>query len=139
MNSEISTCGTLRRLAAIAYDSILLFAVLFLATIIVMPIFKPAVIQSSHILYPAYLLVVCYLYFVGQWVNGRQTLGMRAWRIKLMNHDLTLLNWKTASIRFLLALLSLPLFGFGLFWAVFDPEKTSFYDRFSKTRLIKFE
>lgn len=138
-DSEISTCGVLRRLAAITYDSILLFAVIFFATIIAMLFFKPAALQASHVLYPLYLLFVIYLYFVWQWIYGRQTLGMRAWRIMVTNRDSTVLNWRTASLRFLLALVSLPAFGFGLFWSVFDPDRLAFYDRYSKTRLIKLE
>lgn len=138
-DSEKLPCGLLRRLAAITYDSILLFAVLFFATIIVMIFFKPAGIQSSHILYPAYLLLVCYLYFTWQWINGRQTLGMKAWRIMLVQNEATQLNWRSASLRFLLALFSLILFGFGLLWSIFDPEKMAFYDRYSKTRLLKIE
>ena len=133
---EILTCGVLRRLAAITYDSILLFAVLYFATIIVMIFFKPATLQASHILYPLYLLLVIYIYFVWQWIHGRQTLGMKVWRIKVTNNDSTMLNWRAASLRFLLALVSLSAFGFGLLWSVFDPDKAAFYDRYSKTRLI---
>jgi uncharacterized RDD family membrane protein YckC len=135
--SERSSCGVLRRLAAITYDSLLLFGVLFLATIIVMVIFKPAEIQASHLFFPVYLLFVCYLYFVWQWVHGRQTLGMKAWKIMLINADTGMVNWKTASLRFLLALVSLIPFAFGLLWIILDSENVTFYDRYSKTRLIK--
>ena len=138
-DSEISTCGVLRRLAAITYDSILLFAVIYFATIIVMIFFNPATLQASHILYPLYLLLVIYLYFVWQWIHGRQTLGMKAWRIKVTNKDSTVLNWQTASLRFLLALVSIVAFGLGLLWSMFDPDKATFYDRCSKTRLIKLD
>ena len=110
-DSEISTCGVLRRLAAITYDSILLFAVIYFATIIVMIFFNPATLQASHILYPLYLLLVIYLYFVWQWIHGRQTLGMKAWRIMVTNKDSTVLNWQTASLRFMLALVSIAAFG----------------------------
>lgn len=102
-----------------------------------MAVFKPAEIQASHLLYPAYLLFVCYFYFVWQWVNGRQTLGMKAWNIKLTNTDSSMVDWKSASVRFLLALVSLIFFAFGLLWIILDSEKVTFYDRFSQTRLIK--
>ena len=138
-DSEISTCGVLRRLAAITYDSILLFAVIYFATIIVMIFFNPATLQASHILYPLYLLLVIYLYFVWQWIHGRQTLGMKAWRIMVTNKDSTVLNWQTASLRFMLALVSIAAFGLGLFWSMFDSDKATFYDRCSKTRLIKLD
>ena len=136
-DSEMSTCGVLRRLAAMTYDSTLLFAVLFFATIVAMIFFQPAELQASRVVYPMYLLLVIYLYFVWQWIYGRQTLGMKAWRVKLIRDDATVLNWQSASLRFVLALVSLIPLGFGLFWSVFDPDRATFYDRYSKTRLIR--
>ncbi|OGT80205.1 MAG: hypothetical protein A3J35_06410 [Gammaproteobacteria bacterium RIFCSPLOWO2_02_FULL_52_10] len=126
----------LRRLAAIAYDLMLLFAVLFFVTIILNTVFGPETIQSSRILYPVSLLLCCYWYFVWHWLHGRQTLGMKAWQLVLVRHDNSTLNWQTASIRFLLAGCSILLFGFGLFWALFDVEKLTFYDRYAGTVLL---
>lgn len=139
MDSQPALCGIFLRFAAIAYDCILLFAVLMLASLVAGAIVNSTTIQNNMIFFQAYLLSVIYLYFVWQWVKGRQTLGMRAWRILLVKRDTGPLTWQAASLRFLLALVSLPLFGFGLIWIFFDADKVTFYDRFSNTRLIKEE
>ncbi|MBF8268934.1 MAG: RDD domain containing protein [Gammaproteobacteria bacterium] len=127
----------LRRLAAITYDLMLLYAVLFFVTIILNIVFDPATIQNSKILYPVSLLLCCYWYFVWHWLHGRQTLGMKAWRLILVRADNSPLHWQTASIRFLLAGGSILFFGFGLFWALFDRKKLTFYDRYAGTVLNK--
>ena len=110
-----------------------------LATLVVDVFVNPVTVRNSDILFPGYLLLVIYMYFVWQWVKGRQTLGMKAWMILLVKCDAGRLTWRTASLRFLLALVSLSLFGFGLIWILFDADKVTFYDRFSNTRLIKAE
>jgi uncharacterized RDD family membrane protein YckC len=75
--------GLLRRLAAIFYDSILLAAVLFFSTLIIMPLTHGHAIASGNILFKIYIYGICYLYFIWQWTHGGQTLGMLAWKIKL--------------------------------------------------------
>lgn len=134
--SQPELCGILRRFAAVAYDSILLFAVVMMATVTLDVFVNPQAVQNSNILFQGYLLLVIYLYFVWQWVKGRQTLGMKAWRILLVRPGAERLTWPAASLRFLLALISLSFFGFGLIWILFDADNVTFYDRFSNTRLI---
>ena len=125
-----------RRLAAIAYDLMLLYAVLFFVSIILNILFGPATIQNSKILFPLCLLLCCYWYFVWHWLHGGQTLGMKAWRLVLVRSDHSPLDWQTASIRFLLAACSIILFGFGLLWAYFDTENRTFYDRYTGTVML---
>ena len=62
--------GLGRRLAAIAYDSILLVAVLFVATAILLPLTGGEAIGPSHGLYPAYLMAVAFGYFGWFWTHG---------------------------------------------------------------------
>ena len=47
-----------------------------------------------------YLLSVCFGYFGGFWVHGGQTLGMKAWRIKVIRLDGSRLGWIAALKRF---------------------------------------
>lgn len=131
-------CNMRRRLAAIFYDSLCLYSIFFLATMTLMFGTDGLAITSNNIIYHLYLLLVAYLYFAWHWVNGGQTLGMRAWRIKLkprFQH----LSWRIVTIRFLLAILSFCLFGMGFFWSIFDREKLTFHDRYSKTKLVTIE
>lgn len=129
-------CSLFKRLAAIFYDGLLLFSLFFLITMLMLIFTKGQSISSNNITYDLYLLFITYLYFGWHWVNGGRTLGMRAWHIRLVKQEAGPLNWKVASIRFCLALLSLICFGLGFAWALFNTEKLTFHDRYSHTRLI---
>lgn len=130
-------CGLLRRFSAIFYDSLLLLSLLFFATVILLPFTGGKAIESNNILYSGYLLLCGYVYFTWQWIHGGQTLGMKAWKIIVISNDSKPLDWKSASLRFLLATISLSALGTGFIWALFDPDKLTFHDRYSKTILIK--
>lgn len=135
--SQAASPGLLRRLAAIGYDLMLLAGVLVLAAALAtlasggQPITGPA-----RLLFQGYLLLVCYLYFTWQWTKGGQTLGMRAWRLKLLRDDGRLPGWGDALIRLLLAVPSLLPLGLGLLWSLLDPDRLAWHDRLSHTRLV---
>ena len=125
-----------KRLAAMFYDGLCLFSLFFLATLTLVIFTNGEAITSNNIIYNLSLFFISYLYFVWHWVNGGQTLGMRAWNIKLKRQDETPLSWSNATLRFCLALFSLTGLGLGFAWALFDKEKLTFHDRYSNTRLI---
>lgn len=129
-------CSLQRRFAAMFYDGLLLISILFTASFILLPIMGDGGIKSGNLYYDAFLLFLAYLYFCWHWVNGRQTLGMRSWKIHVVTKNNTALNWKQATLRYCAALLSLTLLGLGFIWAIFDKEKLTLHDRLSKTKLI---
>ena len=122
---------------AIAYDSCLLGSLLFFATALALPATGGAAFKNGNVLYSAYLLLISYFYFVWQWKKGRQTLGMRAWRIYLTTITGEEPTWENLTRRFIFACLSLGAFGAGFVWALFDKDGLTFHDRFSNTRLIR--
>ena len=126
-------CNLLRRLAAIFYDCLLLTAILFVATAILVSLIGGNAIEGGNIVYNAFLLLVSFFYFSWHWVKGGQTLGMRSWHIFVMNESMQVINWKQASLRFLYALLSLLLLGSGFAWSLFNKKKYTLHDRLSKT------
>ena len=128
--------GLQRRLMAMVYDCCLLFSVLFLATVLALPVAGGEAISAGNPFYSAYLLLITYLYFVWQWKKGRQTLGMRAWRLYLTTPGGVRPGWKELTLRFFLACASLLAFGAGFLWALFDKERLAFHDRFSGTILV---
>ena len=131
-----TSCSLIRRFAAVFYDIILLTAVLFLATAILLPVTHGKAIKNGNVLYFFYLLSCCYLYFTWQWTHGGQTLGMRSWRVRVVDKYGQSVKWMTASKRFLLALISWLTAGAGFIWELFDPEKITFHDRYSHSRLV---
>jgi len=135
--------GFLRRLAAISYDLVLLFGVLFLAvTLVVVPyelIFGMPFPHDEHfhrLGLQLYLVTVVGLFLVFFWVRGGQTLGMRAWRLRLVRDDGTGLGLRDALVRLAWATLCIAPAGAGLLWMLLDPDRLTCYDRLSRTRLF---
>ena len=137
MNSSCPTAGLPRRLAAMFYDSLLLFALLMLAATPVVMLAggaDSALIRSP--LYFLYLYGISFGFFGWFWTRGGQTLGMRSWKLQLVREDNRPPGWQEAFFRYLLATVSLLLFGLGFIWILFDKQKLAWHDIQSKTRII---
>jgi uncharacterized RDD family membrane protein YckC len=127
--------GLFRRLGALFYDSLLLVGILFVATALLLPFHGGEAFSPHQLAYSAYLLAVSFLFHGWFWTHGGQTLGMRAWKIRLLVVNGRPMTWTHAAIRWLAALLSLSLFGLGYWWALWDKERCCWHDRISHTRL----
>jgi len=103
--TEPTLASLLRRLGAIVYDTLLLFAVLFIATALVLPLTEGTAIPAGHPLFSLYILVICFLFYAWFWTHGGQTLGMRAWKLRLQQHSGAAVTWTQALLRFGLAAL----------------------------------
>lgn len=131
-----SAPGFFRRMAAIIYDLFLLVALLFVATSLLLPFNAGVAFTSSQYFYPIYLLLVSFFFYAWFWTHGGQTLGMRAWKIKVMTYDLEPISWVQASIRFISAIASLALFGMGFLWILVDKNRLGWHDYLSRTSLF---
>ena len=127
--------GLLRRLAALVYDSLLLFALLFAATVPVLIVTGGNAVGPNEPAYTAWLLVVSYLYLGWCWTRSGQTLGMRAWRMRVCTREGERLGWRHALARFAAAGVSIGAAGIGLLWVAFDRDRLSLHDRLSGTVL----
>ena len=128
--------GLARRLAAIAYDTILVTAALLLTSL---P-WAIAGVTPHHALYPlhvAYVYALAVFYFAWFWTHGGQTPGMKIWHIRVVGDDGEAIGWRTALVRSVAAVLSwAPLAG-GFLWAIFDDRRLAWHDRLSGSRLIR--
>lgn len=84
-----------------------------------------------------WLLSITAAYFVVSWMRVGATIGMRAWKLRLVDGDGARVGWRTGLPRFLLALLSLALFGCGFWYAWFDAEGRTLHDRICGTRMTR--
>lgn len=126
-----------RRLAAVLYDGLLLFSILFAAAIPITAL--PTGIQGEpyfHAAKQVYFALVIFAFFGGFWVYGGQTLGMRAWRLKVVGRDGGRVSWGRATVRFLASLLSWAAAGLGFLWVAVDRDHQAWHDRLSGTRLV---
>jgi uncharacterized RDD family membrane protein YckC len=83
------------------------------------------------------LLAVIVLFFCGFWVHGGQTLGMRAWQIRVVRDDGGALTWPRAATRFALGLVAAAPAGLGLWWALLETGKRGWHDRWTGTRVVR--
>ena len=134
---SLSAPGFLRRLAAQIYDFLLLIAILFFSTALLLPFTSgEAVSDQQTLIYRIYLAVISFFFYGWFWTHGGQTLGMRAWKIKVLTLDQKNINWTQAVVRFLTAMISLGFFGLGFLWILFDKNRRSWHDHLSKTALF---
>ncbi|WP_262964481.1 RDD family protein [Methylobacter psychrophilus] len=135
--SPASEPGFLRRLAALIYDLFLLIALLFLATALLLPFTTGEAVSAQQLLiYRIYLLVISFFFYGWFWTHGGQTLGLRAWKIKVLTLDQKTINWYQALLRFTTAIVSWGFFGLGFLWILLDKDQRSWYDHLSKTALF---
>jgi uncharacterized RDD family membrane protein YckC len=130
-----SAPGFLRRMTAVWYDALLLLAVLFFATALALPFNAGQAFSSGQYIYPLYLLIISFIFYGWFWTHGGQTLGLRAWKIKVCRQDGGPLGWPQAGLRFAAAALSWACFGLGFLWCLFDKNRLCWHDYLSNTRL----
>ena len=136
-SDTVSAPGFFRRLAAQAYDLLLLIAVLFLATALLLPFTAGMAVTDHHVLiYRLYLVVVSFFFYGWFWTHGGQTLGLRAWKLTVLTQDKKTLNWSQALVRFVTASVSLSFFGLGYLWVLIDKDRLGWHDHLSKTAVF---
>ena len=74
-----------------------------------------------------------YLWF---WTRSGQTLGMIAWRIKLLGVDNELISVRQGIIRFLAAWPAFFMFGLGYLWLYLDPNGDTLHDKLSNSKVV---
>ena len=130
------------RVLAGVYDLFPLLALWFFATVSAL-ILRGAALDvhtlSDKLLVQCLVFAFTGAYFVISWLRGGQTIGMKAWRLRVTRADGTPINTKQALIRYLVALISLLAIGIGFFWALFDPQKRTWHDIAAKTVLVQME
>jgi len=133
--------GLLRRLGALLYDSLLLGAVLMIATALFLPLTGGlAITRAGNPLlawtYRGVLVGLVVLFYGSFWTRSGQTLGLASWRLRLEREDGGALTWGDTLRRLAAAVLSLLAAGLGWIWIVLDPGKRAWHDRLSHTRVV---
>ena len=132
---EIRPASLRRRLAAMAYDWLLLASVLFAATFVLIMLRGGAAIEPGTWWYGTCLIVVSFLFYGWCWTRGGQTLGLRAWKLRVVTADGEPLSWIDAAQRFVASAILLAPPGLGFVWALLDSKHRCWHDRLSHTRV----
>ncbi len=160
------TASLWRRLLSLAYENLLLAALILVAGFLFSPLSVPPAGDPHAQLYvpalPARMLLFFALFGVGalfygwSWSGGRRSLPMKTWGLALQRRDGRVLDGKTALLRYfavwigpvltLLAYIVLQPSGHGHYalwllssnylWALFDPDRQFLHDRLTGTRIV---
>ena len=119
------------------YESLLLFGIL--AALLVLPHFLLGALAHrlvTPIIVQAHAFIVLLVYCLWFWSNGRQTLAMKTWRIRLLTREGQSVRPAQALLRYLLCWPSIILGGIGILWALVDRERLFLHDRLAGTQLV---
>ncbi len=133
---NLPNAGFIRRLIASVYDWLLVIALMMVLSV---PLVAPTneAVAVGNPLYRLALIALTAAFFTGFWSFKGQTTGMKAWKLRLINKDGTAPGFGTALLRFAAACLSAAALGLGFVWVIIDPQKLSWHDRISGTRIVQ--
>ena len=125
-----------KRCAAFAYDVLLLVGLAASFTLLAVVVHGEA-IAPGNLWFQFALLAIVTVFFCGFWSQGGQTLGMRAWRIRVVGQDGAPLSWPRSVLRLAAGMLALLPLGLGLWWGIFDAQRRGWHDRLTNTRVVR--
>lgn len=148
-NISVASVGIMRRLAAIIYDLFLLVAVILVAVSLFTIVVESLAGQSSSgelletpwikLLFQLYLSLVSALFYIWFWTHGGQTLGLKVWKLKVVDESLSEPGMKKAILRLAWSIVTCIPFGIGFLWMLFNKNRLTLYDQLSGTRLVQLE
>jgi uncharacterized RDD family membrane protein YckC len=123
------------------YDGLLVTGLILLATFAFLPWTHGKAILASEVpvlaaIYNFARLIIVVGFFGFFWTHSGQTLGMKAWRLRVQKADGSRLTWKDALLRLTAACASLIPAGLGYFWIWIDRNHLAWHDRWTGTRVV---
>ena len=134
-SSTFTRAGLARRLLALSYEGVLLFAIVFFAAYLFIAVSGQTPTGVWRAVFFVYLLSVSGAYLIYCWMRAGQTLAQKTWGIKVTAADGSLLGWRLAVLRYLLAVVSVGS-GIGIVWALFDRDGQFLHDRLCGSRIV---
>ena len=141
-----------KRLLAIFYDSLIIFFLTIVVTLIIQQLViqlglvsledvKISATETIQVIptdsiansvLKSFWLITSFAYFYYYWTSRGQTLGMKVWKIKLESTSSTPITDSQVLKRYIFAFL-----GLGLLLMIFDRDKLALQDKMSQTIVIK--
>jgi uncharacterized RDD family membrane protein YckC len=131
--------GLMRRLLALLYDSILIIGIYMSYVILVTYLNGSALESQLEILFLQFSFIIfIFLFYCYFWkFNNGQTLGMQVWKIKLVSSDNEEININKMVLRCALSMIFSLVFLSNFIFIIFNKERKTLGDYFSKTKLLK--
>ena len=157
MLNNMTNISFSKRLLVIVYDGLLVLGVTLVGYALVFTFFTmtPVGFESTiagKSIKAIYLVVASFSFYAWFWVNGGQTLGMKAWNFYLVDRKGKFVSWEIAALRYLIAIISwggIPLLlyylgverwylsvGLGFSWSLLDKHNLAWHDIITGTQII---
>ncbi|WOT06937.1 RDD family protein [Shewanella youngdeokensis] len=149
-HANFPRAGFFKRVGAITYDLLLSVAVYMVAGAIGFAVFTALVTSGlidmaghEHVsdllyatplykgLYQLWITLCVGLFYISFWSYGGQTLGMRAWRLKVQHPNGQNLSMITAAARLVWSLL-----GIGNLWILINGDKLALQDMMTRSEVV---
>lgn len=138
--NPIASPSLLRRFTAMLYDSLLVIALVAVVNGLALGLMVKITEGEQELLNIAIVrlltLGAMFSFFSVFWLKDGQTLGMQAWRVKLVRMDGCAPTLVNALLRCIAALVSAACLGLGYLWCLVDRNGYYWHDYLSGTRLI---
>lgn len=135
-----NSVSLLRRLGAMIYDTVLAgFSIVIVAGILSVTFTTVTGVKLPDTVMILLYVAMAYGFFVYFWTRGGQTLGMRAWKVKVVNTDGQPISQQQATARFLWSIVSWAALGMGFLVSLVNADKLAWHDQKSGTRLVRVE
>ncbi|MEJ2534475.1 MAG: RDD family protein, partial [Gammaproteobacteria bacterium] len=125
-----------RRLIVMVYDGLVVTGLLLIAAAVALPVTGDRVQAGRDVFYTLYLLAVWFAYLGWCWSRAGQTIGMKAWRVRLAPQPGTPFTPWRALVRFAVSLCSAAALGAGFLHALLRRDRATWHDLASGTRLL---
>jgi len=125
------------RLLALIYDIVIAMALLMLTSGLMLLIHQGKPVEPGSVFsYFEFFVfwLVLGVYAVCSWRYGGQTLGMRPWRLYVLDTQGKSASWRQLILRYVLASSSA---GLVLLWSLINPEKRGLHDLASETYFVR--
>jgi uncharacterized RDD family membrane protein YckC len=123
----------LRRCGAMLYDGMIVLALWLLTLFVIVALHNRAAVGP---LVQSLLFVELFAFFAYFWVSRGQTVGMLAWGLMVITNNGAPLRPVQALLRFIGALASFATLGLGYLWMYIDPDRRTWPDMLSQTRVV---
>lgn len=144
---DYAPAGLIRRLAAMFYDFLLCVALMMVVTLVYQQGILRLIYGSDHLreladrgaligdpLLSTLLVFALFGFFAKFWTHNGQTLGMQVWGLRVQNRDGSAISLLQALLRFMIAIASWLCLGLGFLWMLWDKDKRTWHDRYSRAR-----
>jgi len=136
---QFKIAGFWRRVIALVYDALIVISILFLGALIgvllVSAIWGQQALEDGLLfgnnIFRVFLLSLWFGYYAISWMKGGQTLGMKPWRMYVLDEQGQTITFKQSLLRFLSGFL-----GLGLLLMPFLGNKKALQDWASSTQTL---